>query len=57
MLTYARVLRAAGRTSEALSAAEEGLQLSEQKGIVAMAREAQELLDDLAAVRSTRTLS
>jgi ATP/maltotriose-dependent transcriptional regulator MalT len=57
LLTYAKVLRAAGRTSEALSAAEEGLQLFEKKGIAVKASEARGLLDDLAAVRTTHTTS
>jgi tetratricopeptide (TPR) repeat protein len=47
-IKLADVLRSAGRTEEAKSAAEEAIQLCERKGNVVLGREAQELLDDLA---------
>jgi class 3 adenylate cyclase/tetratricopeptide (TPR) repeat protein len=52
-LKLAKVLGAAGRTDEAISAAETALQLCEQKGNVVMCRETRELLDELEVGSST----
>lgn len=57
LLSHARVLRAMGKSDEAVSAVEGALRLFAQKGNVVMGREAQELLDELGTVPKMRTSS
>jgi class 3 adenylate cyclase/tetratricopeptide (TPR) repeat protein len=57
LIRLAEILGSAGKSEEAKSAAEEAIQLCEQKGNVVLGREAQELLDELATVPSVRTSS
>jgi hypothetical protein len=57
LLRLAEILRSAGKSEEAKSAAEEAIQLCERKGNVVLGREGQALLDELARVPSMRTSS